>query len=122
MGSTSRAEARQKRKRRVRKRVRGTPERPRLSVFRSSRHIYAQIVDDTSGRTLIEYSSLSKEAQAELKQKGGNKEGSSLVGASVAKKASEKGIKRVVFDRNGFLYHGRIKALADAAREHGLEF
>jgi large subunit ribosomal protein L18 len=122
MGSFSRAEARQKRKRRVRKRVRGTPERPRLSVFRSTRHIYAQIVDDTTGRTLIECSSVSKEAQAELKKKGGNKEGSSLVGESVAKKASEKGIKRVIFDRNGFLYHGRVKALADAAREHGLEF
>ena len=95
MGSTNRAEARQKRRRRVRKRVRGTPEKPRLSVFRSAKHIYAQIVDDTSGRTLI---------------------------ALVAKRASAKGVKRVVFDRNGFLYHGRIKALADSAREHGLEF
>jgi large subunit ribosomal protein L18 len=122
MGSTSRAEARQKRKRRVRKRVRGTPEKPRLSVFRSTRHIYAQIVDDANGKTLIECSSLSKELQSELKQKGGNKEGSTQVGAFVAKRASEKGIKRVVFDRNGFLYHGRIKALADSAREHGLEF
>ncbi len=122
MGSTSRAEARQKRKKRVRKRVRGTPERPRLSVFRSTRHIYAQIVDDANGKTLIECSSLSKELPSELKQKGGNKEGSAQVGALVAKRASEKGIKRVVFDRNGFLYHGRIKALADSAREHGLEF
>jgi large subunit ribosomal protein L18 len=122
MGSTNRAEARQKRRRRVRKRVRGTPEKPRLSVFRSAKHIYAQIVDDTSGRTLIECSSLSKEVQPQLKQKGGNKEGSTLVGALVAKRASAKGVKRVVFDRNGFLYHGRIKALADSAREHGLEF
>ncbi len=122
MGSSSRAEARQKRRRRVRKRVRGTPERPRLSVFRSTKHIYTQIVDDASGRTLIECSSLSKEIQPQVKQKGGNKEGAALVGAFVAKRASEKGIKRVVFDRNGFLYHGRIKALADSAREHGLEF
>ena len=91
-------------------------------MFRSTRHIYAQIVDDTSGRTLLECSSLSKEFQSELKRKGGNKESSTRVGAFVAKRASEKGIKRVVFDRNGFLYHGRIKALADSAREHGLEF
>lgn len=122
MGTISRAKARLRRRKKVRKKVRGTPERPRLSVFRSSKHIYAQIIDDTLDRTLADASSLSKEIQPQILGKGGNKEGASIVGESIAKRALEKGIKRVIFDRNGFLFHGRIKVLADTAREHGLEF
>jgi large subunit ribosomal protein L18 len=122
MGTTSRAKARQRRKKKVRKKIRGTPERPRLMVFRSSKHIYAQIIDDTIARTLVDASSLSKEIKPRILGKGGNKEGASIVGESIAKRSLEKGIKRVIFDRNGFLYHGRIKTLADTAREHGLEF
>lgn len=122
MGSTSRSEARLRRKKRVRKRVKGTQERPRLSVFRSSKHIYAQIIDDSKDGTLVDASSLSKEIRPEIMGKGGNKEGAGIVGQYIAKRALEKGIKKVIFDRNGFLYHGRVKALADAAREGGLEF
>ncbi len=122
MGTISRAKARLRRRKKVRKKVRGTPERPRLSVFRSSKHIYAQIIDDTLDKTLVDASSLSKEIQPQILGKGGNKEGASIVGESIAKRALEKGIKRVIFDRNGFLFHGRVKVLADAAREHGLEF
>ncbi len=122
MGTISRAKARLRRRKKVRKKVRGTPERPRLSVFRSSKHIYAQIIDDTLDKTLVDASSLSKEIQPQILGKGGNKEGASIVGESIAKRALEKGIKRVIFDRNGFLFHGRIKVLADTAREHGLEF
>ena len=118
----SRSAARIKRKRRVRTRVRGTAQRPRLSVFKSARHIYAQIVDDTTARTLVDASSLSKEIRPGVQGKGGNKVGAAMVGELIAKRATEKGIKAVVFDRNGFLYHGRVKILADAAREHGLEF
>lgn len=122
MVSKNRAEARLRRKKRVRKKIMGTPERPRLSVFRSSKHIYSQIVDDTMGRTLVDASSLSKDMLPQIQGKGGNREGSAIVGAFIAKRALEKGIKRVVFDRNGFLYHGRIKVFAEAARGHGLEF
>jgi len=122
MGFVSKSAARIKRKRRVRMRVRGTPERPRLSVFRSAKHIFAQIVDDTSARTLAEASSLSKQFRAKAQARGGNKAGAAIVGELIAKHAAEKGIKKVVFDRNGFLYHGRVKTLADAAREHGLDF
>ncbi len=122
MGSVNRYEARLRRKRRVRKKIRGTAERPRLCVFRSARHIYAEIIDDTSAHTLAEASSLSGEMRQEIGTKGGNKEGAAMVGASIAERALKKGIKKVVFDRNGFLYHGRIKALSEAAREKGLEF
>lgn len=122
MASVNRAQARLRRKVRVRKKVRGNPERPRLSVFRSSKHIYAQIIDDGSAHTILESSSLKKDIRANLGGRGGNREGAAIIGQSIAKKALEKGIKRVVFDRNGFLYHGRIKALAEAARETGLEF
>lgn len=122
MKFVNKSAARLKRKRRVRTRVRGTPQRPRLSVFKSARHIYAQIVDDTAARTLVDASSLSKEIRPGVQGKGGNKAGAAMVGELIAKRASEKGIKAVVFDRNGFLYHGRVKILADAAREHGLEF
>ena len=122
MGAMNRADARQRRKKRVRKKIRGTSEKPRLSVFRSSKHIYAQIVDDTTAKTLVGVSSLSKEIRPGVQNKGGNKAGAAMVGELIAKRAVEKGIKRVVFDRNGFLYHGRVKTLADSAREHGLEF
>lgn len=105
-----------RRKRRVRKQVFGTKEKPRVSVFRSLNHIYAQIIDDIHGITLASASSL------QLKVAGGNIEGAKTVGRTLAERAREKGISKVCFDRNGRLYHGRLKALADAAREAGLEF
>jgi large subunit ribosomal protein L18 len=122
MTTESRAEARAKRKKRVRTKVKGTPQRPRLSVFRTAKHIYAQIIDDTAAKTLVDASSVSKEFRPAIQGKGGNKSGAALVGEFIAKRAAGKGIKRVVFDRNGFLYHGRVKILAEAARQHGLEF
>lgn len=122
MTTESRAEARAKRKRRVRTKVMGTLQRPRLSVFRTAKHIYAQIIDDTAAQTLVDASSVSKELRPVITGKGGNKAGAALVGEFLAKRATAKGINRVVFDRNGFLYHGRVKVLAEAARQHGLEF
>jgi len=122
MGAVGRREARLRRKKRVRKKVRGVPERPRLCVFRSTKHIYAQIIDDTTGKALVATSSLSKNISEKIAGKGGNREGAALVGADMAERAIKKGIKKIVFDRNGFLYHGRVKALSEAAREHGLEF
>jgi large subunit ribosomal protein L18 len=122
VGSVSKAEARSRRKKRVRKKIRGTSEKPRLCVFRSSRHIYAQIIDDSTGRTLVGASSLSKDLGPRIARKGANKDGAALVGAAIADRALKQGIKKVVFDRNGFLYHGRVKALSEAAREHQLEF
>lgn len=122
MDSNRRAEARYRRQKRVRKSVRGTNERPRLCVFRSSRHIYAQIIDDEKGVTLIDASSVSKELREKIGNKGGSKEGASIIGNVIAERARTKGISKVVFDRNGFLYHGRIKALSDGAREAGLDF
>jgi large subunit ribosomal protein L18 len=104
---------------RIRRRVAGTSERPRLAVFRSTKHIYAQVIDDKQGRTLCAASSAEK---AKGGKDGGNVAGAKAVGQLLAERAKEKGIKLVVFDRGGFLYHGRIKALADAAREAGLEF
>ncbi len=115
-------EARLKRKKRVRKKIKGTPERPRLAVFKTARHIYAQIIDDSVGRTLVTASTLPKDLNSKVKGIGGNIKGAILVGETIGKRGKEKGIKKVVFDRNGFLYHGRVKALADAAREKGLEF
>lgn len=109
-----------KRQVRVRKKVRGTSERPRLSVFKSARHIYAQIIDDTKGVTLAACSTVTSDA-AELAYTG-NVAAATHVGKEIARLAMEKGISSVVYDRNGFLYHGRIKALADAAREAGLRF
>ena len=100
----------------------GTPERPRLMVFRSSRNIYAQIIDDTISKTLVDASSMSRDIKQQITGKGGNREGASVIGKTIAERALKKGIKKVVFDRNGFLYHGRVKALSDAARENGLEF
>ena len=117
----SKREARERRRRRVRKKVFGTLERPRLSVYGSLNHIYAQIIDDMQGNTLIAASTLDKELKG-LSVHGGNVEAAKKVGALLAKRAVEKGIKKVVFDRGGFKYHGRIKALADAVREGGLEF
>jgi large subunit ribosomal protein L18 len=122
MKLSNRVEARLRRKKRVRRRLKGTTDKPRLSVFKSAKHIYAQIIDDSTARTLAEASSLSKHIKPQLQGKGGNKDGATLIGGFIAKRALEKGIKRVIFDRNGFLYHGRIKALAAAARESGLEF
>ena len=112
--------ARRRRHARVRRRIAGTAERPRLAVFRSSAHIYAQVIDDRQGHTLAAASSLDPDARG---NGGGNKtERAQQVGALVARRAIERGIKQVVFDRGGNLYHGRVKALADAAREAGLEF
>jgi len=118
-------EARLRRKKRIRKKIFGTPERPRLCVYKSCKHIYAQIIDDTIGNTLVAVSSLSPEIREkleELKKKGGKTEVAKAVGELIAKKALEKGITKVCFDRGGFKYHGRIKVLADAARALGLEF
>jgi large subunit ribosomal protein L18 len=107
-----------KRHERIRKNLSGTPEMPRLNVFRSSKHIYVQIIDDVSGTTLVSASSLDKGFEGS----GSNTEAAKKVGLSVAQKAIEKGIRSVVFDRGGHLYHGRVKALAEGAREGGLEF
>jgi len=106
---------------RVRKKITGTPDRPRLNVFRSLNHIYAQVIDDIAGSTLIAASTLD-EALKDTLPSGGNKEAAKAVGLLIAKKAIEKGIKKVVFDRGGYLYHGRVKELAEGAREGGLEF
>jgi large subunit ribosomal protein L18 len=117
----SRNDKRLARHRRVRKTLRGTPERPRLCVFKSLKNISAQLVDDVSGTTLAAASTLEKDVKARLKS-GGNKEAAGLVGEAIAKKSIEKGIYEVAFDRGGFLYHGRVKELADKAREAGLKF
>jgi len=111
-----------RRKRHVRKSVSGTPERPRLTVFRSHSNIYAQIIDDIAGQTLVAASTLEKSVAESLAKGGGNKAAAAVVGKSLAEKAVTKGIKKVVFDRNGYPYHGRIRELADAARKGGLEF
>lgn len=121
INKVNRNEARLKRHLRVRKHLKGTPERPRLNVFRSLNNIYAQIIDDTTGNTLVSASTLDGTLKGRVKF-GGNKEAAEAVGKLIAKKAIAKGIKQVVFDRGGYLYHGRVKALAEAAREAGLEF
>jgi len=112
---------RERRHARVRKKVTGTPERPRLAVFRSEHHIYAQVIDDSAGRTLAAASTMDKALKSEVTY-GGNVEAAKRVGQLVAERAKEGGVTRVVFDRGGFAYHGRVAALADAARESGLEF
>lgn len=117
----SKVKARERRHERVRKSVQGAPERPRLSVFKSLGHIYAQIIDDTTGKTIIAASTAEKDIHAGLKS-GGNVDAAKKVGASIAERALSKNIKQVVFDRGGYQYHGRIKALADSAREKGLSF
>ena len=117
----SRAEVRIKKHNRMRNRFSGTAERPRLSVFRSNNHMYAQVIDDTVGNTLVSASTLEKDVKAEL-TKTNNVDAAAYLGTVIAKRALEKGIKTVVFDRGGFIYQGKVAALADAAREAGLEF
>ena len=117
----SRSEVRENKHRKLRNRFSGTAERPRLAVFRSNNHMYAQIIDDTVGNTLVSASTLQKEVKAEL-EKTNNVEAAAYLGTVIAKKAIEKGITTVVFDRGGYIYHGKVKALADAAREAGLNF
>ncbi len=121
MAKESRTERRLARHARVRKTLSGTPERPRLCVFRSIKNISVQIIDDVSGTTLAAASTLDKDIKAQAAY-GGNKAAAKLVGEAVAKRALEKGIETVAFDRGGFLYHGRVKELADGAREAGLKF
>jgi len=120
MSLVSRTERRHRKHKRVRKVVSGNSERPRLNVYRSSKHIYAQVVDDVKGHTLVAASSLSKELES-LKH-GANKTAARAVGKLIAQKAKEKSVTKVVFDRGGYLYHGRIKELAEGAREGGLKF
>lgn len=115
---SNRNSARKRRHVRVRARVSGNIQRPRLNVFRSNKHIYAQLIDDNNGETLVSASTLEKDLQGT----GGNVEGARKVGELIAQRAVEKGYKAIVFDRGGYLYHGRVQALADAAREAGLEF
>ena len=117
----NKAELRQKKHERLRNRFSGTPERPRLSVFRSDKHMYAQIIDDTVGNTLVSASTLDKDIKAEL-EKTNNVDAAAKLGTVIAKKALDKGISTVVFDRGGFIYAGKVKALAEAAREAGLDF
>ncbi|MHC4427442.1 MAG: 50S ribosomal protein L18 [Planctomycetota bacterium] len=109
---------RDRRKKGIRTRIFGTPQRPRLAVFRSLRHIYVQLIDDLSGRTLVAVSSMSKGGRVE----GGNRQAAEAVGKTLAERGTAAGIKTIVFDRSGYRYHGRIKALAEAARKGGLEF
>ena len=121
MARDSRNDRRVKRHERVRKNLYGTPERPRLCVYRSNKNISAQVIDDVNGVTLAAASSLDKELKAEMAN-GGNKDAAKMVGEALAKRALEKGIEEVCFDRGGFLYHGRVAALAEGAREGGLKF
>lgn len=118
---SNKKEATQKRHQRLRAKLAGTSEAPRLAVYRSTKHIYAQIIDDTKGVTLVSASSIDKDMRSKMAH-GGNIDSAKLVGEEIAKKAIAAGIKDVVFDRGGFLYHGRVAALADAAREAGLNF
>ena len=120
MALVSKNQARYSRKVRIRKKISGTAERPRLVVFRSNLHLYAQIVDDTTGATLLSASTLSLNKAGEAAKC--NKEGAAMVGKEIARLAGEKNITQVVFDRNGYIYHGRVKAVADGAREAGLQF
>ena len=113
---------RKRRQIRVRSKVYGTPERPRLNVFRSARHIYAQIIDDDLGFTLVAASTMEADTKSSITSENTKVEEAKLVGQTIAKRALEKGVSKVVFDRAGYIYHGRIKALADGAREAGLQF
>jgi len=121
VSKVSRSKVRINKHRKRRNRFTGTPERPRLAVFRSNNHMYAQIIDDTVGKTLVSASTLQKDVKAEL-EKTNNVEAATYLGPAIAKKALEKGITAVVFDIGGFIYQGKVKALADAAREAGLQF
>jgi large subunit ribosomal protein L18 len=120
----TRDDRRQRIKYRIRKRVSGSEQRPRLTVFRSVAHMYVQVVDDMTGQTIASASTVEPAVKGALPKQatGGNVEGAKAIGKTIAERLLEKGVKRVVFDRNGFLYHGRVKAVADAAREAGLEF
>ena len=120
--TTAKEQGRKKRKMRIRKSVNGTTERPRLSVFRSAKHIYAQLVDDLTGKSILCVSTLSKDVKGSVADDAKKTDAAKAVGKAVAVACKAKGIDKVVFDRNGFLYHGRVKALADAAREAGLSF
>lgn len=111
-----------RRKKHVRRKVLGSPDRPRLTVFRSNRNIYAQLIDDEAGHTLVSASTQEKPLQQEQANRNGDSQAAKRVGETLAAKAVEKGIKKVIFDRNGYAYHGRIRALAEGAREGGLEF
>jgi len=124
LSKTSKDQTRQKVHTRIRKKLAGTTERPRLNVYRSVNHIYAQVIDDAEGKTLVSATSVEKGngVKGDKRPTGGNVSSAKEVGKLIAERAKEKGIKKVVFDRGGYLYHGRIKALADAAREAGLEF
>ncbi|MCW7752452.1 50S ribosomal protein L18 [Desulfobotulus sp. H1] len=122
MSSNSKKATRLKRKIRIRKKVRGSTARPRLCVFRSARHIYAQIIDDIEGRTLFSASSAEKDILSSEESAGVKLEQAKAIGKKVAERAVAGGVSQVVFDRNGFIYHGRVKAVADGAREAGLEF
>ena len=117
----SRSKVRAKKHMRIRNRFSGTAERPRLAVFRSNSHVYAQVIDDETGKTLVSASTLEKDIKAELKNTD-DIDAASKVGSVVAQRAMEKGIKAVVFDRGGYIYHGKVQAFAEAAREAGLEF
>jgi large subunit ribosomal protein L18 len=121
MAQLNRRAARERRHRRVRKDIVGTAERPRLNVFRSLAHIYAQVIDDASGTTLVSASSLDAELREQMKGKK-KSEAAKLVGQALAQRAQARGLRQVVFDRGGYQYHGRVKAVADGAREGGLEF
>ena len=117
----SRAKVRENKHRRLRNRISGTTERPRLAVFRSNNHMYAQIIDDTVGNTIVSASTLDKDVKGAV-EKTNNVDAAAQVGTVIAKRALEKGITTVVFDRGGYIYHGKVQALADAAREAGLTF
>ena len=121
VSKVSRAEVRKEKHRRMRRHINGTPERPRLAVFRSNMHMYAQIIDDTEGKTLVSASTLQKDVKAEL-QKTNDVAAAAHLGTVIAKRALEAGITEVVYDRGGYIYKGKVKALADAAREAGLQF
>ena len=121
MSKLTKEEARERRHKRIRKDLKGTPDRPRLNVSRSLNHIYAQVIDDFSEQTLVSASTVEEEIGSELEH-GGNMEAAEVVGEYIAERALDKGIEKVVFDRGGYDYHGRIKALAEAARDGGLEF
>ncbi len=121
MAKASRNDKRLERHKRVRKNLYGTPEKPRLCVFRSNKNISVQVIDDVNGTTLVSASTLDKELKGQIEY-GGNKEAAKKVGEAIAKRALEKGIETVAFDRGGYLYHGRVKELAEGAREAGLKF
>lgn len=115
-------EGRERRRKIMRKKVTGTKERPRLSVCRTLKHLHAQVIDDLDGKTLVALSTISPDVKEKVKKDAGNVKGASILGASIAELCKKKGITKVVFDRSGYLYHGRVKALAEAARKGGLQF